>query len=186
MRLECKGCRLALETRGSGGMTNWAEWGCRWTHSASGTVTQGKQCSGSHLVATGEKRGHAERRSHWIEEEGGGGGGGGREGLQRAQAYGKADFSSPCSGGRRRMSQHAPRPRLTVPPHSAPPPGPPCSATECGQQRHGGAFVPRGAQDCPHVRTHVHQHLPPALVHARDTQRPRLPLPGIGVGVLAK
>ncbi|TNN57689.1 hypothetical protein EYF80_032058 [Liparis tanakae] len=35
------------------------------------------------------------------------------------------------SGGRRRMSQHAPRPRLTVPPRSAPPPGPPRSATEC-------------------------------------------------------
>lgn len=35
--------------------TNWAEWGCRWTHSASGTVTQGKQCSGSHLVETGER-----------------------------------------------------------------------------------------------------------------------------------
>lgn len=73
--------------------TNWAEWGCRWIHSASGTVTQGKQCSGSHLVETGE-RGAKER----------GRGSGWREGLQRAQAYGKADFSSPCSSHRRQMS----------------------------------------------------------------------------------
>lgn len=60
------------------------------THTASGTVTQGKQCSGSHLVETG-KRG-AEEGSGW------------REGLQRTQAYGKADFSSPCSSQRRQMS----------------------------------------------------------------------------------
>lgn len=33
-----------------------------------------------------------------------GGGSGWREGLQRTQAYGKADFSSPCSSQRRQMS----------------------------------------------------------------------------------
>lgn len=75
--------------------TNWAEWGCRWTHSASGTVTQGKQCSGSHLVKTGVGDGGAEE---------GGRGSGWRKGLQRAQAYGKADFSSPCSSQGRQMS----------------------------------------------------------------------------------
>lgn len=107
--------------------TNWAEWGCRWTRSASGTVTQGKQCSGSHLVETGER--------------GWGGGGVGRRGWEgqwveervatSTSIWKSRFFLSLQQSGKANVS--ALRPRLTVL-HSAPPPGPPCSATEYGQQ----------------------------------------------------
>lgn len=74
-------------------------------------------------------------------------------GVQRAEAYGKADFSSPCSS-REGKCQHALRPCLTVP-RSAPPPGPPCSTTEYGQQWHCGA--------CPQGRLNDHDAcLPPS------------------------
>lgn len=82
----------------------WMEWGCRWTHTASGTVTQGKQCSGSHLAETGGgggSGGEMGRRGQC------GGSRGWREGLRWAQAYGKADFSSPRSSKRRQMSAWA-------------------------------------------------------------------------------
>lgn len=102
--------------------TNWAEWGCRRTHSASGTVTQGKQCSGSHLVETGERGA----------EEGSGGAVGGGKGCNEHKHMEKQIFPLPAAVSEGKC-QHALRPRLTVL-HSAPPPGPPCSATEYGQQ----------------------------------------------------
>lgn len=72
--------------------------------------------------------------------------------------------------------QHALRPRLTVL-HSAPPPGPPCSATEYGQQWHCGAFPQgggkhHGAQDRPHARMYTNTSSTPcSFSHKRCTKK---------------
>lgn len=140
------------------------EWGCLWTHSASGTATQGKQCSGSHLVETGEKG---------AEEGSWGGVVGGGEGIRNEHKHmEKQIFPLPAAVDEGKC-QHAPCPRLTVL-HSAPPPGTPCSATECGQQCHCGAFpqggeTQRSASTRPHARTDSNTSCTPcSFSHKRD------------------
>lgn len=101
--------RLALAEREErDDETNWAEWGCLWTHSASGTVTQGKQCSRSHLVETG-----------WGSCGSGGSGGqlrgvvGGGKGCNEHKHMEKQIFPLPAAINDGKC-QHALRPRLTV------------------------------------------------------------------------
>lgn len=128
----------------------WMEWGCRWTHTASGTVTQGKQCSGSHLAETGGGGGCGGamgRRGQCGGVERGG------KGCDEHKHMEKQIFPLPAavSAGK---CQHELHPRLTVL-HSAPPPGSPCSATEYGQQWHCGAF-PQGRGKHRGARAHPH------------------------------
>lgn len=85
----------------------------------------------------------------------------------------KQIFSLPAAIGEGKC-QHAPRPRLTVL-HSAPPPGPPCSATEYGQQWHCGAS-PQGrgkhhsAPDHPHACMYTNTSCTPcSFSHKRHT-----------------
>lgn len=58
--------------------------------------------------------------------------GGGGKGCNEHKHMEKQIFPLPAAVSEGKC-QHALRPRLTVP-HAAPPPGPPCSATEYGQQ----------------------------------------------------
>lgn len=110
------------------------EWECLWSHVASGTVVQGKQCSQCHLPVSQGRR--------WIVGTGGGGWGGNSALIKHME---KQTFPLPAAVSEGKC-QHAPRPRLTVP-YSAPPPGSPCSATEYGQQWHCGACPPGSLND---------------------------------------
>lgn len=66
-----------------------------------------------------------------MQQSAGGAVGGGKS-CNEYKHMEKQIFSLPAAIGEGKC-QHALRPRLTVL-HSAPPPGPPCSATEYGQQ----------------------------------------------------
>ncbi len=68
-----------------------------------------------------------QKRASW-----GGGAVGGGKGCNEHKHMEKQIFPLPAAVSEGKC-QHALRPRLTVL-HSAPPPGPPCSATEYGQQ----------------------------------------------------
>lgn len=117
------------------------------------------KCSGSHLVKTGGegvlecKRGW---EGQWVEKR-----------VATSTSIWKSRFFLSLQQSGEGKCQHALRPRLTVP-RSAPPPGPPCSATEYGQQwqcptspqgGHWGQWVVvrghRRAQDHPHARVYT-------------------------------
>lgn len=138
------------------------------------------KCSGSHLVKTGGKGVRECRRGwegQWVEER-----------VATSASIWKSRFFLSLQQSGEGKCQHALRPRLTVP-RSAPPPGPPCSATEYWQQWHC-ATSPQGghwgrwrgwgegageycrARDHPHARVYTNTSWTPCYFsHKRRTKK---------------
>lgn len=96
-----------------------------------------------------ERGGGVDRRGQCGEVEGAG------EGSNEHKHMEKQIFPVPAAVSEGKC-RHALHPRLSVL-HSAPPPGPPCSATECGQQWHCGAF-PQGRDEHWGARARPHAY----------------------------